>query len=128
MYKGVIIEESLADKSVLKKVQILSTEAEQATERHRTPWVEKWTLHTVQIPDEQAEAIANEIKNSLDPDHAWYADFKNDTRHYIIFRDKVFFIDRTSKEQYDRAREHGLSLGIPAHQVDFHPEIEEWER
>ena len=38
-FKGVIIEESLGDVSVLKEVQILNTKVEQVTEKHKTPWL-----------------------------------------------------------------------------------------
>jgi hypothetical protein len=48
--------------------------------------------------------------------------------NFIIFKNKVFKIDRTSKEEYDKAKEYGISLGIPSYQVDFHPEVKEWKR
>ena len=127
-YQGVIIEESLADKTVLNKVKIISTKIEKVTDQHRTPWLLQWTLHTVEVAEDQAREIAEEIAQSLDPEHAWYADFKNDACHYIIFRDKIFRADRKSKEQYDDAKRYGISLGIPEYQVDFHPEVEEWQR
>lgn len=129
-YKGVIIEESLGDKGVLKKVRIASTKIEKVTDEHQTPWLSQWTLHTVEVPENEAQAIAEEISRSLDYSHdsSWYADYKNDIHHYIIFRDKIFCIDRKSKEQYDEARHYGISLGIPEYQVDFHPDIGEWER
>lgn len=38
-YKGVIIEESLKDKSVLDKVKILRTKEEPVTEGDQTPWL-----------------------------------------------------------------------------------------
>jgi hypothetical protein len=41
---GDIIEESLADRSVLSEVTILETRVEPATEYHRTPWLERWTI------------------------------------------------------------------------------------
>lgn len=127
IYRGVIIEESLADRTVLEGVKIISTKVEAVTERHKTPWISQWTLHRVEVPERDAQAVADQIARSLDPDHAhaWYADFKNDTHHFIIFRDKVFFIDRRSKAQYDEAIQYGISLGIPEYQVDFHPDIEE---
>ncbi len=125
-YKGVIIEESLANKDVLKKIKILSTKVEKVTEKHQTPWLSQWTLHTVEILENKAQTIAEEIGKSLDS--SWYADYKNDTHHYIIFRNKIFYIDRKSKEQYDEAKRYGISLGIPEYQVDFHPEVEEWKR
>ena len=118
-YKGVIIEESLENKDILKDVKILSTKVEKVTKEHETPWLSKWTLDTIEIPEDEAKEVAEKISKSLDRAHngSWYADFKNDTHHYIIFRDKVFYIDRESKEQYDEAERYGISLGIPKHQL-----------
>jgi hypothetical protein len=129
-FEGVIIEECLEDKSVLEKVKIISTKIEKVTKKHQTPWLTRWTLHTVEIPENEAREIADEISKSLDRKHggSWYADFKNKSHHCIIFRNKIFFIDRSSKKQYDQAKEYGLSLGIPEYQVDFHPETKEWNR
>ncbi len=124
---GVIIEESLRNKDVLKKVKIIKTKVEQVTEKHKTPWLKQWTLHTVEISENQANAIAKELSVALERSY-WYADFKNKKHHFIIFQNKIFYIDRKSKEQYDEAKEYGLSLGIPAYQVDFHPDIKEWKR
>jgi len=118
-FKGVIIEESLEDKSVLKKMTIIQTKISQVTEKHKTPWIKQWTLHTVKITENDANTIAKELSLALDSKHNWYADFKNDYYHYIIFKNKVFFIDRTQKEQYTIAKVYGLSLGIPEYQVNF---------
>lgn len=123
-FKGVIIEESLKDKSVLKKVKILSTKIEPVTKEHQTPWLKQWTLDAVEIPENKAEEIAEEIRKSLETEHtAWYADFKNDFTHFIIFPEKIFKIDRSSEKEYKEARDYGISLGIPEYQVDFSPEI-----
>ncbi len=127
-YHGIIIEESLVSKDVLQKVKILSTNVEQVTEKHKTPWISQWTLHTIELPEMKAAMISEEISRSLDREHSWYADFKNNTHHYIVFRNKVFFIDCKSKEQYDEAKHYGTSLGIPAYQVDFAPNDHIWKR
>lgn len=127
-YKGVIIEESLDNKNILNDVKVLSTKIEDVVEKHQTPWLKQWTLHTVEISETKAESIAGKISRALESEHPWYADFKNETTHFIIFKNKVFKIDRTSKEQYDKAKEYGISLGIPPHQVDFHPEVKQWKR
>lgn len=124
-YKGIIIEESLENKELLKKVQILETEVSIVTEKHKTPWIKQWTMHTVLIQENEAESIANEISISLDKEHKWYADYINNDHHYIIFRDKVFYINRKSIEEYNKAKEYGISLGIPEYQLDFHPDIKE---
>ncbi len=54
-YKGVIIEESLQDTSVLDNVRILKTKVEPITPKHKTPWLKQWTLHTVEIPEYQVD-------------------------------------------------------------------------
>ncbi len=125
---GIIIEESLENKDVLDRVKITKTKVEKVTQEHKTPWIKKWTLHTVEIPEKDSKKIAKELSISLDSKHNWFADFKNDTHHFIIFRNKIFYINRKSKRQYDKAKEYGVSLGIPEYQVDFHPDVEEWER
>lgn len=111
---GVIIEESLEKKDILHKVKIIKTKIEQVTEKHKTPWIKQWTLHTVKI---QADKVAKNLSKSLDSKHAWYADFKNDKIHYIIFLNKIFRVDRTNKEQDTKVRKYGLSLGIPDYQL-----------
>jgi len=121
-YTGVIIEESLASKDVLRSVKILSTKVEQVTEKHQTPWLTKWTLHTVEIPEGMAQDIAERISHNIETSHeAWYADYKTSSHHFIIFPDKVFFIDRRNKAEYEEASRYGVSLGIPSYQVNFVP-------
>lgn len=127
-FVGVIIEESLENKDILKKVKIFKTQVEEVTKKHKTPWVKQWTLHTVEILEDKADEIAEELSRSLDYQHNWYADFKDEKVHFIIFRTKVFKIDRTKKEQYDAATKYGVSLGIPKYQVDFSPYVKGWKR
>ena len=122
---GVIIGESLENKDVLKKVKILKIKIEKVLKRHKTPWIKQWTLHTVEIERNEAEKIAKKLSQSLEPKHSWYADFKNNTHHFIIFRNKIFYLYRRSEKQYNQAKQYGISLGIPEYQVDFHPEVKE---
>lgn len=126
-YKGVIIEESLWNKNVLADVKILKTDVEPVTESHKTPWIKQWTMHTVEIPEDKADYVAHKISEVLDGEHSWYADFKNENVHFVIFRGRVFKINRARKEQYEEAVRYGVSLGIPAYQLDFSPQIREWD-
>jgi hypothetical protein len=130
MFFGTIIEESLEDKTVLGDIKIISTKFEPITDKHKTPWVKQWTLHSVEIEPSQTENIAERLNKSLDKNHLhnWYADYKNDDIHYVIYRDKVFKIDRTKIEEYNEATKYGISLGIPDYQVDFARNIKKWER
>lgn len=126
--KGIIIEESLSGTSVLREVRILSTEVEPVTEGHKTPWIKQWTMHTVEMEADKADHVAELLSRSLDKEHNWYADFKNETAHYIIYRDKVFKIDRSKEEEYLEATKYGISIGIPDYQVDFSKNVKKWER
>ena len=128
-YKGVIIEESLENKDILNDVVILNTKVEQVTEKHNTPYLQQWTLHTFEVGEDKAWDIAEKLSKSLDSKHgAWYSDFKNEKFHYIIFRNKIFKIDRSNSEKYKEVVQYGISLGIPDYQLDFSPDIKEWKR
>lgn len=118
-YFGTIIEESLEDSSSLKLVKIISTKVEKVTEKHRTPWIKQWTMHSVEITRTNVSNVATLLSQTLDSKHAWYADFKNSKTHYILFRNKIFKIQRKNVNQYNEATRFGLSVGIPSYQLDF---------
>lgn len=122
-YKGIVIEESLQDLQILKHLKILSTKVEKVTESHKTPWLKQWTLLAVEIDKSDAQNVADKLSAALDSGHDWYADFKSDKYHFIIFRNKVFRVHRNSPEEYETVKEYGVSLGIPDYQLDFSPEI-----
>ena len=121
--KGVIIEESLQDKRALEQVIIKETRVSRVTESHQTPWLAQWTLHTIEMPAERADSVAFLVSSSLDPDHggSWYADFRSDKFHFVVFRGKVFKIDVHRKKRYEEVRRYDRSLGIPERQLDFTP-------
>ncbi len=117
VFKGVLIEESLENREIIKTIYIRKTRVEPVTAQHNTPWLRQWTLHAIEVPEQKAEKTAEIIARSLESEHAWYADFRNNEAHYIIFRNKIFRV--TSKEQYQEVIIYGLSLGIPKHQLVF---------
>lgn len=119
-YKGVIIEESLKDTAILEKITILKTRKEKVTPKHKTPWLTQWTLNSILIPENQMDSIAAPLSKSFDTNHSvWYCDFKNDKLHYIIFPNKVFKVNLKKPKSYNKAYEHGISLGIPEYQMQF---------
>lgn len=118
-YVGVIIEESLENTDVLDNIEILSTDISPVTEANATPWLKVWTLHTVEIKVHNVDMVAELLSKSLDTKGHWYADFRNTEYHYVIFRDKVFKINRSDSAQYAQVKEYGISKGIPDYQLDF---------
>ena len=124
-YFGTIIEESLENPSIMKELKVLSTKIEPIEDKHQTPWAKQWTLHKVEILESVAASVAEKLSHLIDTSHvsSWYADYKNEQFHYIIFRDKIFKVDRAKKEQYAEATKYGISLGIPDYQVNFSKDI-----
>jgi hypothetical protein len=116
-YKGVIIEESLTNNKILKDVKIIKTEVKKVTPRHKTPWLKQWTEHTIAVPEDKAKELAEKISKVTSKEHGWYVDFKNKDKHYVIFHNKVFHVDRDSKEQYEKVKAYGLSVGTPEYQI-----------
>ena len=116
-YKGDIIEESLSDKEVLKNLNIISTRIEKVTKEHQTPWLSQWTLDTLEVNENEADNLAEKLSKALDPEHGWYIDYRNDKYHFVIFKDKVFKLDRNKKSDYDEMIKYGLSIGTPDYQL-----------
>ena len=118
-FKGVVIEESLKNKEILKNLKIISTKVEKVTEAHKTPWLKQWTLHTVEIPEELIEKTAEELKNSLEKEHNWFMHFWKGDLLIVIFKDKIFKLPKNDKKTWRPAINYGISLGIPKYQLNF---------
>lgn len=124
-YRGIIIEESLENPSLVKdlesqgKLSIVKQEVEQVEEAHETPWLEQWTCDDVEISEENIKELTKRFSQSIDMTHIgnWYCDFKNTDIHYVVFRDRIFKINRKSREDYSAMREYALSIGLPEHQL-----------
>lgn len=59
-YKGIIIQEILTDREVLK------TRREKVVPKHKTPWLKQWMLHAVKIPVNEVDSIANKSSKSIE--------------------------------------------------------------
>lgn len=128
-YRGVIIEESLGDKSVFHDVRILGTKVEKVTSEHQTPHIKQWTLYIVEVDERKIQEIAESISSALETSNGqWYSDFKNDAFSYVIFKDRIFKIRLDDARGFEEAKKHGISLGIPEYQCDFAPSDKIWKR
>lgn len=126
-YKGVIIEESLIDSSIIKELEVISHDVEMITEAEETPWLDKWTMDTVSIPKEKIETYVERLSKLIDIQHCgnWYCDFKNKQYHYVVFSNKVFCLDRKNKEDYKKMQEYAISIGLPRHQLPNFNDLDE---
>lgn len=66
------------------------------------------------------QEVAEKVSRSFDREHPyWYADYKNNEFHYIIYAGKIFKVDLKNPVFYKTAKAYGISIGIPEYQVDF---------
>lgn len=123
-YQGIIIEESLANTEILQELEIVHTEIEKVTEANETPWLEKWTMHTIVIGENKIEEYTQKLSKLIEIEHCgnWYCDFKNEQFHYVVFYDKVFKLDKTNKQDYINMSQYAVSIGLPEHQL---PKLQE---
>lgn len=104
-FKGVVVEESLADKNLLEKIKIEKTQ--QALER---------TVHDVLA---SRDTIA-EFQKYL-ADGPWYAHFWKPGKDgvTVVFKDKVFAIRSSDRSTWGEAVAYGRSIGISESELDF---------
>ena len=105
--KGVIIEESLEDASVLQRLNIISSETVQIDASAT------WRLHTVVVSENEIRQLVSHIKAG------WYIHFWRGREVIAVFKDKIFTFDFDDKTSWQPAIDHGLSLDIPLEQLDF---------
>ena len=113
-YKGVIIEESLTNSSIIEELNIIQKEVENITEKEGTPWLDKWTMYTVEIDSKDIDNICKRLSKLIDEKHCsdWYCDFKNSDFHYVVFSNKVFKLNRKSKKDYLDMQEYAKKVGL----------------
>ncbi len=126
-YKGVIIEESLVDISIIEELEVISHDVEMIKEEDETPWLDRWTMDTVLIPEEKIEEYAKRLSKLIDISHCsnWYCDFRNEKYHYVIFSNRIFCLDKTKKEDYKKMQEYAIGIGLPKHQLPNFNDLDE---
>lgn len=124
-YIGTIVEESLSNLDILKEIEITDQSIEKVSERDNTPWLDKWTIDTVKIKEDESEELANKLSKIIDTKHCndWYCDFKNDKYHYVVFKDKVFKLKRGKKTDYETMQEYASKVGLIKEQMPTYDDL-----
>lgn len=103
--KGIVIENSLRDTSVLEKLKVIKS------------WEDgSWKLHEIDVSRKQALEFQQALR-----DGPWYIHFweKGSDDVLVVFKDKFFDIKFSDKSTWTPACEYGASIGIPSEQLDF---------
>jgi len=105
MFRGTIIENSLSDKNILKKLKVEKT------------WQDgEWTLHSVWIKKEEVPELSKCLADGPWYIHLWEPG-KDDVE--VVFKNKVFSISFSNRSTWVDVIAYGKSIGIPLIQLDF---------
>lgn len=111
MWQGVVIEESLSDKSALEEVKITATKISKLEQENRV-----MTFHSVEVLDSFKEEYVKKVKKNIKK--SFYTHLCKDGNMIVIFHNKVFTFAK-SDSQLEKAKEYGKSIGIMAEQMPF---------
>ena len=104
-YKGTIIEQSLANPSMIKKLKVLSESI--SPNNH-------WHLYAVEVSEKEIDEISRNLSAQK-----WYAHFWNGKDVIVAYKGKIMRFKYDNKETWKPVVGYGLSIGIPIEQLDF---------
>lgn len=121
MITGVLIAESLQlDVPVavpglsLRAIRRVDVSASAAAEQPSA-----WTFIDFEGPSTASDELADALAAALSPEGGWYADYAVDDDHVVVFAGRAFRFGRGDAAGRAAAREHGRSVGVPEHQMDW---------
>jgi hypothetical protein len=123
MWRGVIIEESLNDKSLLEYVDVVSTKSALL---EKEEFKGMFHFHNVQVPDDRIEEVVERAKAAIKD--RWYIHLCKGDEMIAIYKGKDFRYTRGNADQLAKLREYGLAIGINEAQLPDDRLIEEpWD-
>jgi len=78
-----------------------------------------WTFIDFGGHDDLADAVAEELAGALLGEGGWYADIDVADDKIVVFANRVFRYQRGDRAGRAAAAEHGRSVGVPEHQLDW---------
>lgn len=116
-FTGLVLEESLKDKSVLDDVTVVKTETwNVGNAEGDQPKV--WHAISVEGPEEDAPNIAKILGQSL-KSPGWYTNLSTNKEVFVVFPNKVFRYTKRNTEKRNIAIKYGREIGIPESQLDW---------
>ncbi|MCL5783429.1 MAG: hypothetical protein M1476_05925 [Candidatus Thermoplasmatota archaeon] len=110
-YHGIIIMESLSDKSILDSLKILGRKDGRI-----------WTMLRVGVETGKFQGVIKSISRNLMVVNGipYYAHFYRRNELIVVFPGKIFFMT-PDKETWQPVLDFGKSNGIPEQELDFFP-------
>ena len=107
-YRGIIVEESLADNRILNEMSIMKMHISSQENKN-----DRWHLFEVETDEAAIEKLKTQIIDN------WYAHFWHGTEIIAVFKNNLFKFDYLIKDTWSDVLEHGKKLCIPPEQLDF---------
>lgn len=111
VWQGVLLEESLEDKSLMDLISIKGTNVSKLEKENRT-----MTFHKVEVQDSDKQDYLDRAMHVIKP--AFYTHLCKDGEMYVAFRGAMFNF-RKGNPELNRARDYGKSIGIIPEQMPF---------
>ncbi len=120
MWRGVIIEESLEDKSLLKLAKIVETKKSTFESEKEAGTL---TFHKIELPDIEKEEFLNAARKAIKD--RFYLHLCKGGVMIVVYQNKSFEFSKKDTDKINEAREYGAAHGILREQLGFDVLIDE---
>jgi hypothetical protein len=79
----------------------------------------RWTLLWFEAADADADRLAEDLSNALEPAGGWYADFHSDAEVFVVFSGRIFRYRRGDESERAKVADYARSVGVPEQQLDW---------
>lgn len=121
MYTGALITQSLKPGTELTGVRLVVDRLVTFDKSDAAPdQPTRWTMIFFTVDDADAERLAAWCADSLlSEPGVWYADFRNEAEHFVVYPSKIFRYPIGDRDGRQQAVDHGRRLGVPESQLDW---------
>lgn len=113
IYRGIIVDNSLEDTSLVGTVKTLTMKCVTTSNGS------SWFLRLVAVSEKKLDQFLALASDLIRP--GWYMHFYNHHHLIVVFKDQVFRFPISDKRSWQQAINYGKHLGIKAEQLDFWP-------
>ena len=115
LWLGVLIEESLEDPAVLKKINIVKTECMRLEEEGQGQQLQ---FHKIEVSESDVEDVCFEISRAIRP--TWYFHIVSGSKMIVVFRDEIMRAEKSDPESIERIIKYGTTHGVLPEQIELH--------
>jgi hypothetical protein len=116
---GCLIGESLRTGASLDRLLTISKIARSESGEVDAGQPVLWTFIEFEAPAEEADVLAHELSQVLEPSLGWYCDFRTDDETFVVFANRVFRYPRGDATARAEAESYARSVGVPESQLDW---------